>query len=42
MMRLLVFSILIVTLGACSSDISTIKGTLTNAENDSWIYLEKI
>ena len=42
MMRLLVFSILIVTLGACSSDKSTINGTLTNAENDSWIYLEKI
>ncbi len=42
MMRYLVFSILTITLVACSSNKSTINGILTNAENDNWIYLEKI
>ncbi|MDB2675043.1 AhpC/TSA family protein [Flavobacteriales bacterium] len=42
MMRLFFISIVIFTLASCTDDRGTINGTLTNAENDSWIYLEKI
>jgi len=42
MMRLVVFGIVLFTLAACSNERGTINGTLENAKDDSWIYLERI
>ena len=39
MFKNILFFISILFLGACSIDEGNISGTITNAEDDQWIYL---
>ena len=42
MFKNILFFISILFLGACSIDERNISGTITNAEDGQWIYLEKL
>ena len=42
MFKNILFFISILFLGSCSIDEGNISGTITNAEDGQWIYLEKL